>query len=195
MFEDLDDSELVRTYLAGESRAFDEIVRRHVRSLYSFVYRLTGGNGPMAEDVVQEAFVKAWKHIRRFNVGKSFRTWLFTIAKNTAVDSARRRREVPFAFFRNDEGRNVLEETVTTNDDSLGEALDRADTAAIVWSALDQLPESQRMILVMHYREDFSLLEIAEIFGVSYNTVKSRHTRGIQYLKKAIFKSTASKSS
>lgn len=186
------DAELVRAYRAGDADAFDGLVRRHIRSLYGFVYRMVGNDRATAEDIVQETFMRAWKHLDRFDPERSFRAWLFSIGRNAALDRLRRRRDIPFALFRDDQGGNVLEETSGDDARSVDELLARADADRTMRRALDRLSPDQRTLLDLRYRDDLSLAEIAQVFGIPYNTVKNRHTRAIRSLKQAFLDEDAS---
>ena len=84
------DNEIIIQYLNGDKDAFTEIVNRYLKLIYNFTYRLVG-NEKVAEDISQEVFLKAWKNIKKFDLEKNFKTWIFSIAKNTAIDYLRKR--------------------------------------------------------------------------------------------------------
>ena len=123
--------------------------------------------------------------MRRFDQTKSFKTWAFTIAKNTAYDYLKKKKNLPFSKFVDDQGYNRLEEiggeTVLPD-----ELLARADIAKDFEKKLEKIPADYRVILVMRYKDDFSLSEIAEILGKPYNTIKSQHQRALKSLKKEL---------
>lgn len=187
-----DDARAVRECLSGNTGSFDGLVRRYLHPLYAFAYRISGGDRMAAEDIAQETFLKAWRHLDRFDPERSFRTWLLTIARRTAIDRARRRRETPFAAFRDDSGRNVLEESVTDEEASVDRLLGRIDSEAALGPALESLSPDQQLLLDMLYREGFSLADVSEILDVPYNTLKSRHTRALRSLKEALTRRDAS---
>lgn len=176
------DEELVRRHLDGDQAAFAVLVDRYMRYLYNFVLQLVSDENA-AEDIVQETFLKAWKHLSRFDQKKSFKTWIFAIAKNTAYDHLKRKKTIPFSTFENEEGENALENTPAENDHP-EDILDREATAEELDQRLSLLSPAYRSILMMRYRDDLSLHEIADVLGESYNTVKSRHQRALRGLKR-----------
>ncbi|MCX6766774.1 MAG: RNA polymerase sigma factor [Candidatus Moranbacteria bacterium] len=177
----MNDNQLILKILDGDEEAFAEIVKIYLKAIYNFVYRLTGDRDA-AEDLTQETFVKAWKNLKRFDQSKNFKTWLFTIAKNTAYDWLKKKKEIPFSSFTDDEGENWLENVADENI-LPDEILERSDLAEELEKILEKLSVHYRAILILHYKEDFSLHEIAEILDEPYNTIKSRHQRGLGRLK------------
>ena len=94
--QELDDNALVTAYLGGTSRAFDLLVERYQSRLLNFVYR-TVGDRERAEDLVQEVFVRVYRHLARFDRSKKFSTWIYTIASNLAKNELRNRARNPLA--------------------------------------------------------------------------------------------------
>jgi RNA polymerase sigma factor (sigma-70 family) len=94
----LDDGALVTEYLAGQPRAFDAIVERYQARLLNFIYR-TVGDRERSEDLVQEVFIRVHRHLARFDRGKKFSTWIYTIASNLAKNELRNRSRNPIVLF------------------------------------------------------------------------------------------------
>ena len=94
----LDDAALVTEYLSGQPRAFDAIVDRYQTRLLNFIYR-TVGYLERAEDLVQEVFIRVHRHLARFDRGKKFSTWIYTIASNLAKNELRNRSRSPIVLF------------------------------------------------------------------------------------------------
>ncbi|HLM83904.1 MAG TPA: sigma-70 family RNA polymerase sigma factor [Candidatus Bathyarchaeia archaeon] len=180
------DKQLIAKVLDGEEGVFAEIVKVYLKPVYNFVYRLAGDRD-VADDLTQETFVKAWKNLARFDQNKNFRTWLFTIAKNTAFDYFKKKKEIPFSTFTDEEGDNWLE-NISGDEILPDEIMERANLAEELENILQKLPPHYRAILLLHYKEDFSLHEIAEILDEPYNTIKSRHQRGMGNLKELLAK-------
>lgn len=177
----LEDKQLVDNFLAGDDSAFSELVKKYLKSVYNFLYHFVSDREAL-DDMTQVTFIKAWKHIKKFDRSRNFKVWIFSIAKNTAYDYLKKKKTIPFSTFTDDEGNNRLE---NIGDDSIlpEEFLIRADSAKILEDKLKEIPEIYQVILVMHYKEDFSLQEIAKILGKPYNTIKSQHQRGLAKLK------------
>jgi RNA polymerase sigma-70 factor, ECF subfamily len=178
------DKQIIEKILSGNEEDFAEIVKIYLKAIYNFLYRLAGDRG-VAEDLTQETFVKCWKNLKSFDQKKSFKTWLFTIAKNTAFDYFRKKKEIPFSAFADEEGENWLENIADENF-LPDELLERKNISEEFEEILSKLLPRYRAILILHYKEDFSLHEIAEILSEPYNTIKSRHQRGLANLRKVL---------
>ena len=85
------DKQLIINYLKGDEKSLELLIQSYLKPIYSFVYRCTG-NTQDAEDVTQEVFVKVWRNLKKFDQRKSFKTWIFAIAKNTAFDHLKKRK-------------------------------------------------------------------------------------------------------
>jgi RNA polymerase sigma-70 factor (ECF subfamily) len=177
------ENRIIENILSGDEDAFAEIVKIYLNQIYNFVLRLAGDRDA-TDDLTQETFMKAWKNLNKFNQNKNFRTWIFTIAKNTAFDWLKKKKEIPFSTFTDEEGESWLE-NISSDEILPDEILERSDLAEEFEEILSKLPPHYRAILLLHYKEDFSLHEIAEILGEPYNTIKSRHQRGLVMLKKS----------
>jgi RNA polymerase sigma-70 factor (ECF subfamily) len=179
------DQQLIVDFLAGDDASFEILVKRHLKAVYNFLYRLTGGDAPLTDDLTQVTFLKAWKNIKRFDAEKSFKTWIFTIAKNNARDFWKKKKTLPFSLFENSEGYNKLEEMA--EDKALpDEILERVESARELEVKLKKLPKKYQAILTLRYIDDLSLAEIANILNIPYNTAKSQHQRAIFALKEVI---------
>ena len=174
---------LIKASRLGDESAFRKLLEKYLKSIYGFIYYLVRDSA-VVEDLAQETFVKVWKNLSKFEKDKNFKTWLFTIAKNTALDYLKKKKTTPFSFFSDEEGSGVLENVA---EDAIwpDEILAKKDVAREMERALEIIPEKYRVILTLHYREDFTLKEIAEILERPYNTIKAYHGRGLVRLKKA----------
>ena len=175
------DEELVGNILTGDEMAFEELLKRYLKPIYNFLYRFAGDIAAL-DDLTQETFIKVWKNLKRFDPEKKFKTWIFTIAKNTAYDHLKKKKTIPFSFFADEEGENWLENIADENF-LPDEILERKNLSEEMDIIIEKIPSHYRAILLLHYREDFSLHEIAEILSEPYNTIKSRHQRGLKKLK------------
>ena len=98
-----DDSTVVASFLNGEERAFTELVERYQNRLLNFIYR-TIGDRDRAEDLVQEVFIRVYRHLHRFDRSKKFSTWVYTIASNLAKNELRNRSRNPLVLFQTMQG-------------------------------------------------------------------------------------------
>jgi len=175
----LEDSQIVREYLGGDARAFTELVTRYQTRLLNFVYR-TIGDRERAEDLVQEVFVRVYRHLHRFDQTKKFSTWIYTIASNLAKNELRNRSRNPLVLFQSirkqwePDTRPLQFEDTSARPDDLYHKRHLRET--VEW-AVEQLPEHHRVVFVLRELEGKSYEEIAEITGCNLGTVKSRLNR------------------
>jgi RNA polymerase sigma-70 factor (ECF subfamily) len=177
----LDEAELIGAAASGDRQAFDELVRRTFVDTYSLARRLTG-NEEDASDVVQEAYLRAWKGIGKFRGDAQFSTWLYRITANTAsthVQRRRRQRAEPFAddFEPADPraGEQISQHAETS------EALDR------ISAALDELPAKLRSVVVLKDVYDLSHESIAEELGITVAAAKVRLHRARRKLRDVLY--------
>ena len=176
---DRDDNQLVARFLAGESRAFPELVDRYQTRLLNFIYR-TIGDRDRAEDLVQETFIRVYRHLHRFDQTKKFSTWIYTIASNLAKNELRNRSRNPLVLFQTikknweADHRPLQWEDPAYRPDDLFRKRHLRD---LVERAVEQLPEHHRAVFVLREMEGRTYEEISEITGVNLGTVKSRLNR------------------
>ena len=175
------DDELIAGYLAGNENYFEQLVARHLQSVYNFTLRFVGAGD--ADDVTQEAFLKAWKSIRKFRRGQSFKTWIFTIARNTALDALRKKKHRPFSDFDRDDGSNAIADSLADTEPLADEVFGRLTDAKVLDAALAKLSPDAREVLLLRYREELTFDEIGKVMHQPLNTVKSRHRRALAALR------------
>ena len=176
---DLTDSQVVQGFLDGNARAFSELVDRYDKRLLNFVYR-TVGDRERGQDLVQETFVRVYRHLHRFDQTKKFSTWIYTIAGNLAKNELRNRSRNPLVLF----------QTIRKNWEADHRPLEWEDTKLrpddlyrkrhlkeLVENTVAQLPEHHRLVFVLRELEGKTYEEIADITGCNLGTVKSRLNR------------------
>lgn len=173
----LTDQELVRRTLKGDHQAFSELVERHQGIAYNVCYRMLGERFE-AEDAVQEAFLRAYRHLRGYDPERPFKTWLLSIASNHCIDRLRRRRFTKLSIEELLPSHPALasreigpEEAAVSNE--------RSDTFQ---EMLEQLSPKYRSVVVLYYWYDMSCKEIADVLETQEGTVKSRLFRARQHL-------------
>lgn len=177
--KELDDSELVASFLAGDKDTFTILVERYQGRLLNFVYRTTGDRH-RAEDLVQETFIRVYRHLHRFDQSKKFSTWVYTIASNLAKNELRNRSRNPLVLFQTlkknwDADQRPLEwEDNTYRPDDL---FRKRHLRSMVEAAVAELPEHHRTVFVLREMEGKTYEEIAEITATNLGTVKSRLNR------------------
>lgn len=162
------------------SRAYEEFVRQlyaeHGTPLLRFAARLLDGDWHRAEDILQEAVVRAWKHASALDMKvEEARPWLFTVVKNLVIDHHRARRIRP--------PENVSAELL---DVPVQDAVDRLLTSHMVREAFDGLSEQHREIVRLMYVQQYSVAQVAAQLGIPQGTVKSRSYYALRALRKAL---------
>jgi len=179
------DEQLVKSYLKGSQEALEILIQRYLTPLYNFVYKYTHDQ-QSAEDVAQESFVKIWSNIKKFNPQYKFKTWAYTIAKNTALDSLKKK---GFVAVTNQEGEPedlALSQALVSKELLPEQLMMRVDDAALVNRSLSKLPGIYQEIIELYYQKQLNFREIANLLKQSINTVKTRHRRALIYLKKEL---------
>jgi RNA polymerase sigma-70 factor (ECF subfamily) len=173
-----DEAFLLARARQGDLSAFEDVVRRYQRRVYATALRIVR-NHETADDVAQEAFVRAWRLLDRFELGRPFGPWVCRIAANLAVNHVRspRAREQPLP--------EAFGERPAAGLDPLARVLD-VEAARVLSEAVSALPEEQRAVFVLRAYEELSYQEIAETLGLSPGTVMSRLFRARERLARAL---------
>ena len=190
---DKDVSVLVNRAKSGDTDAFSEIVSCYERFVYNTACRMLTSSGMSvsdADDIAQDALIKAWRSLSTFRGDCSFSTWLFRVTVNTARDVIRsnaRRPVVSLTRPSDDEDDPEIWDVPVTSGDALPEeAAERRETIEAVRRAVESLPDDQRQAIVLRDIHDLPYSEIAKILGTEVGTVKSRISRGRANLKKIL---------
>ncbi len=174
---DASDEELMLQYKTGAYAAFEELVRRHQRKVFHFAWRSLG-NPQAAEDALQEIFLRVVKHAPTYEPKAKFTTWLFTIARHWCIDEGRkqvfRRTESLDAPLSDDEGSATRLDMVASNQPGVDDGAEAVRIRRALDAALQKLPPEQREVFLLREHSGVQFKEIAEMTGVSENTVKSR---------------------
>jgi len=179
-----DDTMLVTAFMKGDGDSFAALVDRYMPTVYKFTYRYVG-NADATNDIVQDVFIKVWKNIRKFDPEKNFKTWLLTIAKNTALDAVKKKKAV--LFSRIEEGETDLDTFLApyvNGPDLPDELLERKQTKANLEQILQNLSPSYRSVLFLRYTEHLKFREIADTLQEPIDTIKSKHRRALIQLRK-----------
>lgn len=179
------DSDLVTRALAGEEAAFEALMGRYLGTVFNFALRFVGDR-EAAEDVAQETFFKVWKNLARYRVTDSFKTWVFAIARNTALDALRKRRDVHMSDFDTADGKNMIEETLADQAPLPDELVERARGAAALERLIAQLSPAYREVVLLHAKEGLTFEEVGHVVGRPLNTVKSQYRRGLAEIRKLL---------
>jgi RNA polymerase sigma-70 factor (ECF subfamily) len=169
--EDADDLRLMRLVGRGDTTAFEELIEKHQALVAGTVARMLGSNSDV-EDIAQQVFIRVWKSASRFVPRAKFTTWLLKITRNLVFNELRRtkrRAQVPLQPEPGAEDPPLKDETNLAPDASLLES----ELQRTIEEAVLQLPETQRMALVLRRYEQLSYEQIAEVLDLSVPAVKS----------------------
>jgi RNA polymerase sigma-70 factor (ECF subfamily) len=174
------DEELVAAFQGGDAGAFDVLVRRWERKIQGAVYRLLRSEEE-AQDVCQEAFLKAFRGLGSFRGQARFSSWLYQIALNLCRDRMRRKKGKTWVSL------DEIGETATAaRGPSVLELVETGDLSRRVVAAMAALPDEQREVIVLKEYEGRTFPEIAEILDVPVSTVKTRLYRGLTQLRRRL---------
>ena len=168
--------ELIIRAGGGDMRAFGTIYQRAAGFVYSLAFRVTNRKHD-AEEVVQDVFLKIHKHLRNFKFESSFKTWLYRITVNTALNTAKKRSRVTTR-----EVEEVFEDPATVTQADARKGLEAEEVEKRLQAFLEQLNPDQRACIVLREIEALNYQEIAENLGININTVRSRLKRAREAL-------------
>jgi|GEM_PF-225729 len=171
------DEDLLQRFCSdADGQAYEVLVRRYEQELFSYLRRYLG-SAEMAEDVFQATFLQVYLKKERFEQGRRFRPWLYTIATNQAIDAQRRNRRhrmVSLDQKTNDDEVGGLMEIVSADGPTAIEQLEDEEAREWVRTAVEDLPETLRAALVLVYHQGMKYREAADVLGIPVGTVKSR---------------------
>ncbi len=172
--------DLIERCRQGDPVAFEKVYKLYSRSMYNVGYRIVN-NSEEAEDVLQEAFISAFKNLNFYRGDATFGAWLKRIVVNKAINQLKKRRTEPLP---EDDRWDVKEETG-------GDELDHFPyTVEAVRAAIQQLPDGYRSVLSLYLLEGYDHSEIAEIMGITESTSKSQFNRSKKKLKELLERRT-----
>ncbi|AGA56568.1 RNA polymerase sigma factor, sigma-70 family [Thermobacillus composti KWC4] len=180
------EARLARKALKGDQQAFAEIVGLYQDKLYHMAFRMLGSRQE-AEDVVQEAFLRVYRNLDRYDEGMKFSTWIYRIATNLCIDRLRKRKATYSLDAESTEHEGLDGYAVIPSDDRTPESeMLLSETQRIVRQAIDTLPAKYKSVMVLRYLHGLSLQEIGEVLDMPVTTVKTRVHRGREYLRKKL---------
>lgn len=176
----------IKEVLNGDQNAFAEIVELYQDKLYRVCYRMLG-NKHEAEDIAQEAFVRAFINIHTFDINRKFSTWLYRIGTNLCIDRIRKKKPDYYldADIAGTDGLNMYSQIASTTELPEEEVV-KMEMQERVQYEITRLPDKYRAVIILKYMEDLPLQEISEILDMPLGTVKTRIHRGREALRKQL---------
>ncbi len=179
------DEKLARECKILDEYAFQEIAKRYIRPIFNFVRRYAHSDD-IAEDITQDTFFKVWKNIKQYKQGMKFRPWLYTVARNTALDYIKKKRASLFSELDDNENDLSFADTLRDQEPDQAEIFDAIQTKEMLAKIVDQLHPDHQIVISLHYQEELSFDEIAKIMNRPMNTVKSWHRRALIHMRKLL---------
>ncbi len=170
------DGQFISRFLSGDRSAFDSLFEKYQDYVYNIVFGIVGKSDD-AHDVTSEVFVQVYRSLSTFRAGSRFATWLYRIAVNRAVDSARSTRSRKWFPF--DDATNQIPDSR----ENPAQAVDRKAGRDAIQQVLMRVPVQHRDVLVLRYYQDLSIEEIAEVVGCSVAAAKVRLHRARLHFK------------
>lgn len=179
--DEVTDADLVQRVSNGDTAALEALYGRYARVVYSFAVRIVQ-DGPLAEEILQEVFVRTWRQADRFKKSRgNFASWLLSITHNLAIDEIRKRQRRPQRSDSVDIGDalyGLIDEATNVEEAAQAGALRRR-----IKVAMDNLPEAQRDAIELAFFEGYSQREISAYLDVPLGTIKTRMRLGLKKLK------------
>lgn len=176
------DSELIAQYRNGSEPAFDLLVDRYQRKIYTTIFLIVKDQ-EIAEDLLQDVFVKVVNTINsdKYNEEGKFQPWVMRIAHNLAIDYFRKAKRYPTILM--EDGSNIFN-SLKFSEETIEDRKVRDEGIDLVKRLIEELPETQKEVLIMRYYVDMSFQEIADQTGVSINTALGRMRYALIHLRK-----------
>jgi len=184
-----DEVRLIRACQEGDNSAFNLLVWRWEKPLFNFIYKYVG-DATLAEDLVQDSFVRVLKSIRRYTHQGSFSTWLYRIAINLCRDHLKRKR-LPLVslhdYYTTGSGERVyVHDRIQDEGARTDESLKTEEREELVRRLLASLPEEERIVILLKEYQELTFREIAEVLEVPEGTVKSRLYHGLKSMRESL---------
>jgi len=180
------DSTLINQAKSGDAQAYDKLLNKYRNSVYNLVYRMVR-DVEEAEDLTQEAFIKAFNSLAQFNEDYAFSTWLYKIATNNCIDFFRKRKlqtlsiDKPILYKDSEIHQEIPDPELNPEKFILA-----SERSSIIHEAIESLPEKYYTAIVLRHTEEKSYEEIAEVLHLPIGTVKARIFRAREMLNKAL---------
>jgi RNA polymerase sigma-70 factor (ECF subfamily) len=167
---------LIESAKFGDRDAFNQIVLSHYQGVINVIYRMSGSM-PLAEDIAQETFIRVWQKLHTYKPTGSFRSWVYRIATNAALDALRKERDT----------QEIDSLPLASKEPGVEQSLVTQERAEMVREAVLALPAASRSVLILREYEGLSYQEISDALDIPIGTVMSR----LNYARNALKKSLA----
>lgn len=179
-----EDVKLIKKALAKDQSAYDKLMKKYYNLIYNLVYRMIYKKED-AEDLTQEAFIKAFNSLHKFDNQFAFTTWLFKIATNNCIDYLRKKKLSTFSIDKEiDSEEDDLKIEIPDRENLPDSSIIKTQRKKIINEAIDSLPEKYKKVIILRHTEERDYEEIARILKIPLGTVKAHIFRGRELLYK-----------
>lgn len=179
-------SELIKKAIEGDESAYKNLLENYRGAIYNLIYKMVR-NKEETEDLVQEAFMKAFKALPSFNEEYAFSTWLYKIAVNNCIDHMRKKKLQTYSINKPVQSKDgELDREFPDTSMSPDKSILSEERAGIIETAIDELPENYKTAIILRHSEEKSYEEISQILNIPLGTVKARIFRAREMLKKKL---------
>lgn len=190
LIAELTDEQIAERVVAGETELFELLIRRHNRRVYR-ASRAILRDDSEAEDVMQDAYVRAFEHLHQFRAEAKFSTWLTRIAVNEALSRVRSRARIADVDFMQDEERAPVASTVPSPEKQVA----ASEMRELLERAVDRLPEGQRAVFILRDVEEMTTAETAACLNTTEDSVKVMLHRARRHLRELLYAAAGSQAS
>lgn len=176
--------ELIKRYLGGEEESLRLLFSMYLDPIYFFIKKMIS-NEEDSKDITQETFIKIWKNLYKYDERKKFSTWVFQIARNSAIDHLRKKKCLSFSDIQTD-GEDAVEDRIGIDEIDPEKIIIKEEDVSGLKNAILNLPIKYREIVLLKLENDMSLEEISIVLNKPINTIKSTYRRSLLKLKKII---------
>ena len=182
----INETELIERLKEGDETAFKTIVEQWQNMVYNTILGIVQ-NETEAEDLAQDVFIKVFEKIGTFKGDSKFSTWLYRIATTTALDHLRsKKRKKRFGFLQSLSGTSGEEKEQIPDFNHPGVSLDNKERAAVLFKAIEELPDNQKAAYTLHKLEGLSYRDVSEVLNTTVSAVESLMSRANQNLRKQL---------
>jgi RNA polymerase sigma factor (sigma-70 family) len=179
------DEDLARAYCGGNADCLEALIRRYMKPIFNFAYRMTG-NYAEADDIAQDVFVQVYRALPSARLDLPFKPWLYVIARNKCLDYLKKKRALDFSAIENPDTHESPIDAIADTDPLPDEILERNDLQRMLREAILRLPERYRTVVSLRYAGGLSFGEIATTLSLPENTVKTHFQRAKVLLRREL---------
>jgi RNA polymerase sigma-70 factor (ECF subfamily) len=179
------DEQLAELCNEHDNLAFQELMQRYLKQIFNFS-RQYSKTVEDSEDITQDTFFKVWRYIGKYKKGKTFKPWIYTIARNTALDHIKKKKAYSFSELEDSDSDFSFVDTLEDTEPLPPENYENVALSKQLLEKMEHIHPDHRIIIMLHYKEEMTFEEIAQVVNKPMNTVKSWHRRAVMQLRELL---------